>query len=216
MPVKFRRTACAGGLLALDGKRILMDGVSREVKPYPATPPELRKQLELDAPDALLLTHRHKDHYDEAFVARFLEKTGGPLLGPGDIPFAVSAPLELGGIRITPLKSRHIGKPDGTEHRSFLLQGSKCIWFLGDASPLLWKNRPDLPRPDVLVVPYAYGMGSGWDICRSLGAEDVVLLHLPERNSDPYGLWDSVEATAKPGEGPRLHIPAMGESVCLP
>ena len=39
------RTANAGILLKLDGKTILLDGVCREVKPYPATPPKLREQL---------------------------------------------------------------------------------------------------------------------------------------------------------------------------
>ena len=42
-----------------------------------------------------------------------------------------------------------------------------------------------------------------------------MLLHLPERNSDPYGLWDAVEATAGQGSGPKLYIPAMGETITV-
>ena len=45
------RTANAGILLKLDGKTILLDGVCREVKPYPATPPETRAKLMESYPD---------------------------------------------------------------------------------------------------------------------------------------------------------------------
>ena len=210
------RTACAGVLLTLDGKRILMDGVCREVKPYPATPPAIRAKLETSLPDALLLTHKHEDHYDEAFVFQYVQNAAGPVLGPADIPYTCQSNLTLGNIRVLNLESRHIGKTQPLEHRSFLLQGSKCVWFLGDASPLLWKNRKDLPEPDVMIVPYAYAIGSGWDVCRNLGASTVVLLHLPQRDTDPYGLWDAVKQTVAQSPGPTLYIPEMGEQICIP
>lgn len=214
--MRIERTACAGALLTLDGKRILMDGVCREVKPYPATPPSIRTKLENSLPDALLLTHKHEDHYDEAFVSQYVQNSAGPVLGPADIPYAGQKELTLGNIRILNLESRHIGKVQPLEHRSFILSGSKCVWFLGDASPLLWKNRNDLPKPDVMIVPYAYAIGSGWDVCRNLGASTVVLLHLPQRDTDPYGLWDAVTQTVAQHPGPTLYIPEMGEQLCIP
>lgn len=210
------RTACAGVLLTLDGKRILMDGVCREVKPYPATPPATRTRLESSLPDALLLTHKHEDHYDEAFVSQYVQNAAGPVLGPADIPYTVQSDLTLGNIRILNLESRHIGKAQPLEHRSFVLSGSKCVWFLGDASPLLWKNRRDLPKPDVMLVPYAYAIGNGWDICRSLGASSVVLLHLPQQGNDPYGLWEAVRQTVAQHPGPALYIPEIGERILIP
>lgn len=213
--MELKRTACAGAVLTLDGTRFLMDGVCREVIPYPATPPAIRQELLENLPDALLVTHRHKDHYDGAFVSHYKKNAAGPILGPADIPFTSQDPLAVGTVRITPIQSRHIGKTEPMGHMSFLLEGSRCIWFLGDASPLLWKSKPELPRPDVMVVPYAYGFGSGWDICRALGAKAVVLLHLPEREKDPYGLWDAVEATKRIPGDPALYIPAMGESLSL-
>ena len=213
--MEIKRTANAGVLLTLDGKRILMDGVCREVKPYPATPPEIRIGLLKDLPDAVLVTHRHKDHYDGPFVSEYVQKAAGPVLGPADIPFCTPEAVTVGAVTITPVASRHIGKTEPMGHMSFLVDGSKCVWFLGDSSPLLWKNRTDLPRPDVLIVPYAYAMGSGWEISKKLGAKDVVLLHLPSRAEDPYGLWDAVESTTAGETFPRLHIPAMGESIYL-
>lgn len=213
--MEIKRTAAAGVLLRLDGKSILMDGVSREVKPYPATPPALRAELLEHPADCLILTHKHEDHYDEAFVSEYLQKAAGPILGPADIPFCRSETARVGEITILPVASRHIGKTEPMGHKSFILMGSKCLWFLGDSSPLQWKMRPELPKPDVMIVPYAYGMGAGWDICKRLGAKDVVLLHLPERSADPYGLWDAVEATALQGGTPVLHIPAMGETISI-
>jgi len=213
--MEIKRTANAGVLLRLDGKKILMDGVSRAVYPYPATPPQIKKELLQDLPDALLITHRHEDHYDAAFVSEYMKNPAGPVMGPADIPFCREMPKRVGDIRITPVISRHIGKTEPMGHMSFVLEGSQCIWFLGDASPLLWKNRNDLPRPDVMIVPYAYGMGSGWEICKQLGAKNIVLLHLPPRDADPYGLWAAVEAAAGQGNGPALYIPAMGETVII-
>ena len=211
--MEIKRTANAGVLLELDGKRILMDGVCREVKPYPATPPEIRSQLENTRLDAVLVTHRHADHYDGPFVSDYAKKAAGPVLGPADIPFCGSDPTDLGGVKITPVVSRHIGKTEPMGHMSFVVECSRCVWFLGDASPLLWKNRTDLPAPDVMIVPYAYGIGSGWDVCKLLGTKTVVLLHLPPKGEDPYGLWDAVEATTGQGNGPALYIPRMGETI---
>lgn len=191
-----------------------MDGVCREVKPYPATPPEIREQLLQQLPDAVLVTHRHKDHYDAAFVSTYVQKAAGPVLGPADIPFCTQETVRIGGIQIQCVPSRHIGKTEPMGHMSFVLRGSRCVWFLGDASPLLWKNRPCLPRPDVMIVPYAYAIGSGWDICAQLGAQDVVLLHLPPKTEDPFGLWKAVEDTVTEAF-PRLHIPEMGDTLSI-
>ena len=213
--MEIKRTANAGVLLELDGKRILMDGVCREVKPYPATPPEIRNGLLKNLADALLVTHRHKDHYDGPFVSEYVQKAAGPILGPADIPFCTQEAVTVGSVTITPVPSRHIGKTEPIGHMSFVVEGSKCIWFLGDASPLLWKNRTDLPKPDILMVPYAYAMGSGWEISKNTGAKDMVLLHLPPKEDDPFGLWQAVESTTANGDGPNLHIPAMGESIFL-
>lgn len=213
--MKIKRTAAAGVLLRMDGKSILLDGVSREIKPYPATPPVIKAQLLATKPDGLIITHKHADHYDEAFVSKYLQMAAGPVLGPADIPFCRTETVKIGEITVLPVASRHIGKTEPMGHKSFILMGSKCVWFLGDSSPLQWKMRPELPKPDVMIVPYAYGMGAGWELCCKLAPQAVVLLHLPERNADPYGLWEAVEATAVQGTGPKLYIPDMGETIDL-
>lgn len=215
MNMEIKRTANAGVLLRLDGKRILMDGVCREIKPYLATPPHVREALLTDPPDALLFTHTHADHYDAAFVSEYLQKTAGPVMGSADIPCCGGDTLNLGCLRITRIPSRHIGKWQNMAHVSFILEGSRCVWFLGDASPLQWSKNIALPKPDVVIAPYAYGMGNGLEILGQLGAQEVVLLHLPERSEDPYGLWNGVESAIGQWDKGIVHILHMEQAITI-
>ena len=215
--MEIRRTANAGVLLKLDGVSILMDGVCREVKPYPATPPEERARICESYPDMVCYTHAHKDHYDPTFAAAYQKQTGGVILGPEDLPGCVSnmAAQQAGAVTVAAYESRHIGGAGKTvSHASFIVKGSKCLWFLGDSSPVLWKDRPDLPKPDVLLVPYAYTITpSGWAITQSLDAEKVILLHMPKREDDAIGLWAATEAST--GLPESLLIPQMGQTIVL-
>lgn len=212
--MEITRTANAGVLLKLDGVSILMDGVCREVKPYPATPPEIKAALSASFPDMVAFTHGHKDHYDPAFAAEYQKQTGGVIFGPEDLPGCKSAmtPQSVGAVTVMPVQSRHIGAAGKTvSHASFIVKGSKCVWFTGDAAPTQWRQS-DLPKPDVLIVPYAYATTqAAWTLTESLGADSIVLLHLPDREKDDIGLWDAVEATV--GQDERLHIPDMGQTL---
>ena len=203
------RTANAGILLKLDGKTILLDGVCREVKPYPATPPQLREQLVENCPDIVAFTHIHKDHFDPAFAAAYTGRTGRVILGPGQIKGS-QTPVTLDGVTITPVACRHIGAAGReVEHCGFVVQGSQCLWFTGDSPPTAWRGK-DLPKPDVLVVPYAYvNTPASWALTRSFGAKKIVLLHMPPRDNDLAGLWPAVEASV--GDMTQLQIPQMGE-----
>lgn len=211
--MQIKRTASAGVLLSLDGLRILLDGVCREVEPYLATPDAVKKALLMDPPDAVAFTHCHADHYDETFVSAYLEKAAGPVMGPADIPFCREGTVQVGDVKITTVESRHLGKSDGSRHCSIIIEGSSCVWFLGDAAPAQWRKRTDLPRPDVLLAPYPYATGSTWQLTKELGAKAVVLLHLPNRQNDPYDLWGAVERTV--GEDRILHIPDMEQVIMI-
>ena len=207
--MKITRTANAGVLLELDGTRILLDGVCREVFPYPATPDSIKTELSANYPDLVAVTHCHEDHCDPAFEAAFQAATGRRVM---DASYAGKT-AQCGSVRITAVPSRHIGKAD-CDHVSFILEGSQCIWFLGDAAPSQWKNRNDLPKPDVLICPFAYATTDvAWRITRSLCPKKVILLHLPEREKDSYGLWNAVEQTAKNDNQVQLLIPNVGQTV---
>lgn len=210
-----KRTANAGVLLELDGVKILLDGVCGVVEPYLPTPKSEREALLQDLPDCVAFTHGHIDHCDVSFIPAYLEKTAGPILGPADIPYCEAGERTTRNVKITPVESRHIGKTDGTLHQSYVIEGSKCVWFTGDASPLQLRKWTQLPKPHVLIAPYAYATGNAWQICKDLGAETVVLLHLPEKGSDPYGLWDAVGQTVGEDKTPKLIIPEMGQRISL-
>jgi L-ascorbate metabolism protein UlaG (beta-lactamase superfamily) len=211
--MKITRTANAGVLLELDGVSILMDGVCREVKPYPATPPEVKAELKANMPEVVAFTHAHKDHYDPGFAAEALRQNG-VIFGPAECHGSME-PGQVGSVRITPLVSRHIGAAGkDTQHASFIIEGSACIWFTGDASPSQW-GRLSLPKPDVLIVPYAYcNTPAAWAATKALGAKVIVLLHMPARSDDSIGLWSAVENTV--GENSNLFIPAINETVEIP
>ncbi len=203
----FLRTSNAGGLLELDGVKLLLDGVCPPYPPFLGTPPAMRERLLLDPPDALAFTHRHPDHYDGDFAEEYQRKTLRPVFGA-----EVLSPATVGALKITPIATRHIGKAD-VSHASFIIEGSQCLWFAGDASPLVWKGM-DLPKPDVLFLPYAYAVTEvAWRQTRALGAKKIVLLHLPRWEEDTLGIWDLVQETA--WGDPCLIIPAMGEEISL-
>ena len=213
--MKVKRTANAGVLLELDGVRILLDGVCGEIKPYLPTTEAERKML-LDSPaDCVAFTHSHLDHCDVSFIPAYLEKTAGPVLGPADIPYCQAGQWSNGNVTVMPVECRHLGKSDGAMHQAYVISGSRCVWFTGDAAPATWRKLTQLPRPDVIIAPYAYATGSTWQMCKELGADTVVLLHLPEEGNDAYGLWDAVRQTVGQDMTPRLLIPALGESLCI-
>lgn len=201
-----KRTANAGVLLELDGKRILLDGVSRETGSFLATPQHVKTQLRKTDFDLVAVTHRHQDHCDTDFERIYTAVTGRPVIGPSYAGKSISC----GEVTVQAVSSRHIGKHD-CRHVSYILQGSCCVWFVGDASPSQWHRCNELPRPDVLIVPFAYAATeSAWRQTKELGAKAVVLVHMPHRDNDPLGIWKAVGDTVKDSA---IFIPEMEEFV---
>jgi len=63
---------------------------------------------------------------------------------------------------------------------------------LGDATPLQWRNAEFL-KPDVVFITCAYAITpSAWQITKNLGSDKIVLLHMPDQQNDPDGLWNAV------------------------
>lgn len=219
--MKLTRTANAGILLELDGVTILMDGVCREVKPYPATPPEIKAQLAENIPDVVAFTHAHKDHYDPGFAAFVLQKNG-VILGPVDC-HGTMEPLTVGTVRITPVSSRHIGAAGKTTpHASFVIEGSCCVWFTGDAAPTQWRQK-NVSKPDVIIAPYAYcNTPTAWAATKALGAKHIVLVHMPAPDDDSLGLWKAVNTTvgtdcvANRNAGLNIYTLSMDETIAIP
>ena len=211
--MEIQRTANAGCLLKMDGVSILLDGLADRVEGYLPTPAEMARRLLENPPDILAFTHYHPDHCSEALLSQYRKQNLRPIIGPESL---YSGDIHLGDVTITPVESRHLGRTEpGLQHVSFIIQGSICIWFMGDAAPLQWKNRTDLPKPDLLIAPYAYGNTKAvWDMSCSL-AKNVVLLHLPDRDEDLYRLWESVESTTAQSNDTSLWIPKIGETIII-
>jgi len=153
--MEIQRTANAGVCLKMDGVTILLDGLCERVEGYLPTPGAIAEQLLVSPPDLLAFTHRHADHCSEALLLPYRKQNLRPILGPELLHMGA---VNVGNVTITPIASRHLGKVEpGLQHVSFIIEGSRCVWFMGDAAPIQWKNRTDLPWPDVLIAPYAYG-----------------------------------------------------------
>ena len=209
--MEIQRTANAGALLKMDGVSILLDGLCDGIDIYLPTPTTIADSLLAEPPDVLAFTHNHPDHYSEALLLPYRKQNLRPILGPEYLP---AEGMRIGEVTITPVSSRHIGKTEpGLSHHSLIMQGRKCVWFMGDAAPLQWKDRTNLPKADVLIAPFAYAnTKTSWELSCTL-ADKVVLLHLPERNNDPYGLWQAVESVTVGARN--LFIPQMGETIVI-
>ncbi len=192
----------------MDGLSILMDGICNKLGPYEETPESIKKELRENFPDIVAFTHAHGDHYDRDYAEMYKKATLRPVFGPENSLFT-----NFDDVSLTGIPTRHIGKFE-IEHISFVLEGSKTVWFIGDSSLFEWKNRENLPSPDVVIVPFAFAnTDSAWKTTKSFGAEAIVIVHMPEREQDTYGIWEAVKCTV--GNDENVFIPKMGETIEL-
>ena len=206
--MEIQRTANAGVLLKLDGVSILLDGLCDRVEGYLPTPAHIAQQLLDSPPDLLAFTHCHSDHCSQTLLLPYTKDKHRPILGPVSLP---AQQVRVGKVAVTAVETRHLGKTEpGLIHQSFVMEGSKCVWFMGDASPASLKKFENFPRPDVLIAPYAYAnTPSAWAQTMAQKPETVVIVHLPEREQDILGLRQQVEETAGGFAG--LWLPEIGE-----
>jgi hypothetical protein len=116
-------------------------------------------------------------------------------------------------VQLRAIPTRHLGKvEEGLLHSSFLISGSKKILFTGDASPASLRN----VSADIVIAPFAYANTSaGLKAVVNTGAKDLVLLHMPKCDPDPYGIWESVRAAIFGQDEIQVYIPKMGESIII-
>ncbi len=209
MSLEIQRTANAGVLLKMDGVAILLDGLCDRVGDYLPTPAHIAGQLLQSPPELLAFTHSHPDHCSSALLLPYKTQNLRPILGPESVS---ETPVRVGEVTVTAVETRHLGKTEpGLKHWSLVVQGSKTVWFMGDASPVSIKKMADFPKPDVLIAPYAYAnTPASWAQTMALSPKTVVILHLPEKERDSLGLRQQTVHTAGDWEG--LWIPEIGES----
>ena len=211
--MRISRVSNAGVLLELDGVRILLDGFCTGHGPYLATPAHIRESLMASPPDMLAFTHAHEDHFDAQMAEFYHKQTLRPVLGPENLPYGTtSRGISYGFVSVLPIKSRHIGKEYfHIPHVSYDIEGSKTVWFLGDAVPSQWHGIDR--KCHVLIAPFAYALTeSAWRMTCEL-ADHVVLVHMPLRENDPAKLWPQVEAVTAKACPVKLYIPQIGETI---
>lgn len=197
------RTGNAGVLVTLDGTKVLVDGLCGRVGAYPETPAYIVQRLLNDPPDILLFTHAHQDHYSATHISPYENTILRPVIGPEDVSYT---PFSVGNLKITPIKTRHLGKADrNLSHTSYFIEGSKKILVTGDSAPACFK---DFPKADLAVVPYAYcTTPSAWALTKSI-CDVAVLVHMPAEEEDEYGLWQLVRAVTQ--SDPKLTVSQIG------
>lgn len=216
--MEIRRTANAGVLLTLNDVKILLDGVCREVKPYPATPPEITQNLITCPPDAALFTHNHPDHFDPEYC----REIKSPIYATAQVAEELSGKSQtektavIGKVRIHAVPTRHMGHyGKTTEHQSYVVEGSQVVWFLGDASPTELRKLASFSKPDVLLIPYPYiSTPAALKMMETYLPCKIVLLHMPLDKDDPEGIWQSANAGVEHLKA-YLYVPEMGETLKL-
>ena len=189
----------------MDGISILLDGVCSKVEPYEVTPKAILDALTNNYPDAVGFTHQHPDHFHSGYLD-FCTQTGTVILMPG------AQEGRVGDVNIYPIKTRHLGKvePD-LIHNSFLICGRQTILFAGDAAP---SELQAVKNVDVLIAPYAYVTTSaGIKAVISTGAKQLILVHMPGIDPDPYGIWESVRTGLSKCDAFEIVLPQMGQEI---
>ncbi len=211
--IQFTRTSSAGGILELDGVKILLDGAGR---------PEV--ETVLPPVDIMAFTHNHYHHFSPEFVQEYVRQyVSTKLVGPKDVAadlpdLSVSAAIsQAASVYVAALPSRHAGEAyQDTSHYSFLVNGSSRVWFLGDAAPSQWQAQERLPQPDLLIVPYTYaGDESVWQITEHFCPKNILLTHLPDHSDDPDSIWDMVSDVISHHPEHGVYLPEMGENIVI-
>ncbi len=205
--MRFVRTANAGGILSLDGKEILLDGVCDPSGPYLGTPKPMDWQLSKLPISCIAWTHFHPDHCRKAFYGEMAFTPGVTQLSPENPGL-----WQAENVTVTPLPSRHLGK-SLCPHQSYLITGSQRILFTGDAAPTQWQQLQDV---DVLIAPYAYANSpAAWKRVRAMGVKKAVIIHLPPKEKDSFGLWEGVSAVTADEQEIAVYFPEIGEKITL-
>ena len=181
-------------LVEYGSARALFDGVCGEVPPYAGTPAHIRRELSEDFPDIVAFTHTHPDHWDGSFARAAFMSGRCAVLMPGGQAAASCGDF----IKVSAVRTRHLGKPD-FPHVSYLLSvQEKTVWIAGDASPDSLVSAMGPGRPFIAVVPYSYLLtSSSAEKISSAGAQTVIVVHMPAAGPETAELIDSVRANSR-------------------
>jgi hypothetical protein len=85
---------------------------------------------------------------------------------------------------------------------------------MGDASPLNLRKMENMPKPDVLIAPFAYfNTPSSFEAAKKTGAKNFVIVHLPEEENEENNLWRDVKSVTEEEKG--VFLMKIGETITL-
>jgi L-ascorbate metabolism protein UlaG (beta-lactamase superfamily) len=238
-------------LLEMGGRRLLVDPALDPAGARPPIPntadPRPNPLVELPRPadeivagvDAVLVTHLHADHFDDAAVA-LLERRVPLACQPPDEPILrergftdvrpVAGGIDLCGIGVARTGGRHgtgdIGRRMGPVS-GFVLRaaGEPVLYVAGDT---IWCDEVDAALaehdPDVVVVnaggarflegdPIIMDADDVVETARAAPRATVVAVHLEALNHCPITREELRAAVDAAGVGTRVRIPADGETL---
>lgn len=223
--VRITLWANAGVLIEGGGRSLLVDGLYRaEHSLFPAVPRSIRAAWRAGQRpvDLLAFTHLHSDHFHLQEVNAFLscnEVTEGLLPAGGGalrIPTAVMAgPIGQMGlwaplpeIEVRWCNTGHMGPQTAGEANHVLLVrvSERAILVTGDADPAQKEGFQQLvagtPVDAALVNPLFFQSREGRALLREvIRPSQVLLYHIPDRDSDPWGLGRMADRQQKRSSG---------------
>ena len=155
---------------------------------------EIFALLDGDAPDALLVTHDHPDHYSAELSERVMQRYKDcRVIKPWSAPEKEKRSYEVKGAEITalPLPHRFAERFPGVENYAFLIEyAGKSVFVSGDAEPLsdeMLKLSETL-RPDAVLLPFLWVTFSKHRrVLDAMAPKNTAFLHLPFPGQDDFG-----------------------------
>ena len=218
------RLSNAGTAITLHGKTVIVDALHTGcVDPYLGSDMAL---VEEQHADCVAFTHAHPDHFNAEVAANYLyDNPELPVLcGPHARGELISQGIaacrfldldsQLGELRLFAFPTRHIG-PAWKEYEHFAITlGDDEVMVTGDATPTESNFAGHTAR--VLIAPFAYALAnSGFRAVRNtIGAKELVVVHMPLVSNDPEQLNARLCAGVDT-LGVNVHVPLIGDTLEL-
>ncbi len=201
-------TANAGVILELGGRRIWVDALhDRKTPPFSTVSATLwEKMQEFPAPDYILYTHCHPDHYSENLTRSAQNRWPSAKIIAPEGPFFGQMSLTDGDLEIRFVPMPHEGEQYKyvVHYGIFLSVSGEKVLISGDCA--LGAEELAGEEADVLILDFPWLTTSkGREFMRKhFQNAEKVLVHLPFAEDDRFGYRKAAARTAEKDE--KIHI----------
>ncbi len=164
---------------------------------FPSLSPEMTEAVfaltDRTPPDAMLVTHEHKDHYSAALISRAVKSyPQAALINPAAI-HAGHGKYKGSGYTVEwfPLPHAKLRGFEAVSNYGFLVEfNGRSVFTAGDASPTAEETAglTHALRPDVALLNFTWVCRrANREVLERMEPKHIVLFHLPFYEHDPYG-----------------------------